>query len=197
VKVLHFGPEAEGHAIAGPIRALEPSLETAAMIDAERLSHFAGDPEEPMPIVTGAHVMLDELPQGAIEAIVDHHGPRASSPFIAFEIRHLGGALGRVPAGAGAARRFPAKFHTIAIGVPEQPGDAEILEAHAASLERALAPYENGRRYLNFTEVKHDTRAMFDGGDHARLAAIRAAYDPHGLLQSNHEIEAEQLSRAA
>ena len=114
-----------------------------------------------------------------------------------FELRQIGGALDRVPAGAGARGRLPGKILTVAVGLPGTPASAEALEAHVAKLEAALAPFENGQRYLNFVEHKEDTRAMYEGDAHARLAAIRAAYDPEGLLQGNHEIAPAALRRAA
>jgi hypothetical protein len=74
VKVLHFGPEAEGRAVAEPLRALDPQSELGGMIDVEQLSHFAGDPEEPVPAIVGGHVILDELTPAAIDAVISVGG---------------------------------------------------------------------------------------------------------------------------
>jgi hypothetical protein len=39
--------------------------------------------------------------------------------------------------------------------------------------------------------------SMYEAGDLARLAAVRAVYDPSGLLQGSHEIAPAALRRAA
>ena len=198
VKVVHFGSEAEGRAVTEPLRALGPMMEMGGMTDAEELSHFAGDPEEPVPAIIGGHAMLDELTPEAIDAIVAVAGPDAESPLIALELRQLGGALGRVPEGAGSRRRLPGKILTLGIGVPMGgPGHAAAIEAHLARIDAALAPFENGQRYLNFMETEHDVGAMYEGGDLGRLAAVRGAYDPDGLLQAGHEIAPAEVRLAA
>jgi FAD/FMN-containing dehydrogenase len=196
IKVLHFGPEAEGRAVAEPMRALEPLFELGGMIDVEELSHFAGDPEEPVPAIVGGHVILDELTPEAIDAVVGVGG--ADTPLIAFELRHIGGALGRVPEGAGARRRLPGKIVTIGIAVPMGgAGHEAAIHAHLAKMDAALAPHANGQRYINFVEEKSDMESMYEAGDLARLAAVRAVYDPSGLLQGSHEIAPAAMRRAA
>jgi hypothetical protein len=172
-------------------------MEMGGMTDAEELSHFAGDPEEPVPAIIGGHVMLDDLTPEAIDAIVALAGPDAASPLIALELRQLGGALGRVPEGAGARRRLPGKILTLGIGVPMYPGHAAAIEAHVTAIEAALRPFENGQRYLNFVEHDEDMATMYEDGDLARLAAVRGAYDAEGLLQANHEIAPAVMRKAA
>ena len=196
-KVLHFGSEEDGRRIAEPMRALGPAIELGGMLDAEAMSHFAEDPEEPLPVIVGAHMLMDDLSPEAIDAIVGLEGPQAGSPILMFQLRHLEGALGRAPEGAGARRRLPGKIATIAIAVPMEAGDAEAIHAHIAKLDAALAPFDNGQRYINFVEETHDTRAMYEDGDHARVAAVRAVYDPAGLLHANHEIAPAEVRRAA
>jgi hypothetical protein len=66
--------------------------------------------------------------------------------------------------------------------------------AHRASHERllalngALAPYDTGRRYLNFTGKRTDPARFFTPTAYRGLRAIKAATDPDGLFRANHPI---------
>jgi hypothetical protein len=53
---------------------------------------------------------------------------------------------------------------------------------------RALAPWSDGRLYLNFTEEPVDPAAAYAHDAWRRLQAVRAGYDPAGLFRANHEI---------
>jgi hypothetical protein len=52
----------------------------------------------------------------------------------------------------------------------------------------AIAPWNSGKRYMNFTEVRADTRTMFSEEAHERLLAVKAAYDASGRFLANHPI---------
>jgi FAD binding domain/Berberine and berberine like len=198
VEVVHLGSEEAGRAVSEPIRALGGAMEMGGMMDAEGLNHFHMDPEEPVPAIGGAHVMLDDLSPEAVDAIVSVGGPEAQHPLLMLELRHIGGALDRVPENAGARRRLPGKIVTYAAGMVMDAETAVAIESHLEKVELALRPYDSGHRYLNFVEHKESTESMYEGDDHARLASIRAQYDPAQLFQANHEIYAAQpLQQAA
>ena len=98
------GPGAE--AIAA-LRALEPELDTWAMVPAVALSRIHMDPEEPMPSLSEG-AFFGELDEAALEAFEAHIQPGA--PLMFAELRHLGGALARVPEGAGATGAFDGEY---------------------------------------------------------------------------------------
>jgi hypothetical protein len=56
------------------------------------------------------------------------------------------------------------------------------------ALNRALAPYDTGRRYLNFTDERTDPARFFAPQAYRRLRAVRAAADPDALFRANHPI---------
>jgi FAD binding domain/Berberine and berberine like len=198
VEIVHLGSEEAGIAVSEPIRALGGAMEMGGMMDAAGLNHFHMDPPEPVPAVGGAHVMLDDLSAEAVDAIVSVAGPQIQHPLLMMELRHIGGALDRVPEGAGARGRLPGKIVTYAAGMVMDAETAVAIESHLEKVEAALAPFDSGQRYLNFVEHKESTATMYEDGDHARLVAIRADYDPGQLFQSNHEIVTRQpLQQAA
>jgi FAD/FMN-containing dehydrogenase len=52
----------------------------------------------------------------------------------------------------------------------------------------AMAPYANGRSYLNFVEKHGNAGTGYDPRTWDRLRAVRRQYDPAGLFVANHQI---------
>jgi FAD/FMN-containing dehydrogenase len=173
--------------LLAPLRALGPEMDTFASIPPVGLSYIHMDPEEPMPAISDS-AMLDSLPAEAVDAIVDVAGPGSGSPLLMFEIRHIGGALGRY--GGGALSRFDGEYLYFSGGVPFDEGVVAALEGHFALVGAAIAPYTSGRQYLNFAERPHDPVAFYGTETYARLRRVKAAVDPLELFRGNHQIPA-------
>ena len=61
----------------------------------------------------------------------------------------------------------------------------------AAALDRfrdALAPYDNGTLYYNFTEAPANAARFYRDDAYTRLRHLRADFDPDGLIVANHPI---------
>jgi FAD/FMN-containing dehydrogenase len=181
------GDAREAAAIVEPLRALGPQIDSFAMIPAPGLQRIHMDPEEPIPGLAD-HTMLGALPPAAIDALLDVADPATGSPLLMVELRHLGGALGRVPEGAGALGAFNGEYLFFAAGIPVDAGVAAAIEAHLAFARAALAPYESGSVYLNFAERPIDAATIYRPWVLDRLRKIKAAYDPEDLFLSNHPI---------
>ena len=54
----------------------------------------------------------------------------------------------------------------------------------------AMAPWDDGRRHLNFEEHPADASAFYDDDTPARLREVKAQMDPRSLIHANHSIEA-------
>ena len=66
---------------------------------------------------------------------------------------------------------------------------AERGHRDAARLSRALAPYANGRSYLNFVEDEADVASGFPERAWLQLTGIRSAIDPDAaLFVGNHPV---------
>jgi len=179
------GGVADPAAVLAPLRRLAPEVDTFAHVPPVALSRIHMDPEQPMPYM-GHGELLDHLDAAGIDALVDVSGPE--SGLFMTELRHLGGAVGRVPEGAGAAARLHGEYLSFAGGMVASP---EMAEAVAAGLDRlgaALAPWANGAHYLNFTEKRVDPATFYAPADYARLQEIRATVDPRGLFVANHAV---------
>ena len=111
-----------------------------------------------------------------------------SSALVSAEIRHLGGALARPQAGQGSLGTLDCQFMTFGVGALAFEGAGPV---HHRALERiatALAPYDTGRQYLNFTEASTDPARFYRPDVFHRLRAVKAAYDPDDLFRANHPI---------
>ncbi|HEU4973749.1 MAG TPA: FAD-binding oxidoreductase [Baekduia sp.] len=182
-----LGTEPFARDVLAPLRALGPEIDLFAMAPPAALSRIHMDPEHPVPGAT-THAMLEDLPAEAIDAMVAVAGPGSGSPLLAVELRHAGGALARVPAGAGALSRLQAPYVMFSVGALMAPEMAEPVAAHLARVDEAFAPWASARSYLNFADVPTDTSRVYPDDTFAALRAIKATYDPTDLVHANHPI---------
>ncbi|GAA1868897.1 FAD-binding oxidoreductase [Asanoa iriomotensis] len=176
----------DAQAILASLRALDPEIDTFARVPAPAVARVHMDPEQPVP-GGGRSALLDGLPPEAIDRLLEVAGPDAGTTLNVIDIRQLGGAVGRVAPGAGAAARFDGQFLLLAAGV--LIGD--MAKQTIADCERtvdAVSAWSRGRMYLNYDEVGGDSSRGFDPDVWGRLCRIRAAVDPDRLFQANHEV---------
>ena len=186
IEAAFLGTAEEGAELLKPLRELGPIADTFAVGPPSILHDLHQDPREPVPGISTA-AQLGDLDAEAIDAFVDAIGPGSGSPFLAVELRHLGGALGRPAPDAGPLPQLDATFAMFAVGMAMDESMAAALHAHGERLQAALADHDRGR-YLNFTEQPTDTSAAFADAAYARLRETKAARDPNGLFVANHPI---------
>jgi FAD/FMN-containing dehydrogenase len=167
-------------ALVAPLRALGPEIDTFAPAPLTALPRLAMDPPGPLPS-TGTSLLLDALPDDALDALLAVAGPSAETPLPVVEVRHLGGALADPAPGGGALSALPGEHLVFATGLLT-PAAADATEAQLDRLERALAPWDSGRRYPAMCQRPVDPATAFRPAAWSRLRAVRAALDPDGLL---------------
>jgi hypothetical protein len=179
------GPVEAGADAVAALRALEPEIDTWAAASPAVLSRIHMDPEEPMPYLSET-LMLGALDDAALEAFAAPIRP--GSPVLFGELRHLGGALARVPEGAGAAGRLDGEYLMFGGGVLMGPETVAPVAAALREFRAALEAYATGAAYLNFAERPTDPATFYADGAYERLRAVRAAVDPAGRMVGNHPI---------
>jgi hypothetical protein len=184
-----LGDAGEAEAILAPLRSMEPVMDTWAAASPAVLTEVHMDPPEPMPVVTD-HLMLRELTPAAIDAYLEAAGPASESPLMIVELRHLGGALGRRAADAGALGALDAEFLQFSVGVPAVPDAVDGVAAAFGRIRDALAACTTERACANFADRATTTDELHSSAVAARLRAAKAAYDPQGLLRTGHAVEA-------
>ena len=178
-----LGP-AEGHRLEELLRGVaDPILGGFKPMPSASVARLHGDPEDPIPAI-GDGVLLEDLDDDAIEAFLGVTGE--GSPLLSAELRQLGGALSSPPEGAGARGHLEGRFALYGVGIPGAPAPAPELDAHLDRYLAAMGPWATGTRFLNFAERWHSLETLVPDEALGRLAKIRAAYDPDGLLVAPH-----------
>ncbi len=182
-----LGSDERGAELIAGLRALNPFMDTFARVPAKSLVRLHMDPEGGAPFASDS-AMLASFPDAAVDAFLAEAGPDAQTTLLMAELRQLGGALGRSHEGAGVLSRLDAEFVTFAGGIAATPEIGAQAHADAVRFTEALAPFANGREYLNFAENPVDTRAAYGADVWTQLTGIRSAVDPHGVFAANHPV---------
>ena len=129
-----------------------------------------------------------ELSDGAITDILDGVGS-LPSPECEIFIAHVGGQMSRIPADATA---YPVRSSHFIMNVHtrwrEASEDAVCIK-WARDLFDATAKHATGSVYINFMpDDEGDRVAEAYGANHARLAQVKAKYDPGNLFRLNQNI---------
>jgi FAD/FMN-containing dehydrogenase len=183
-----LGEEPEGRALLRRLRDLGPAIDTFAMVPPSELAELAMDPPDPLPFVSG-HELLEELPASLIDELLEIAGPESDSgtSLTMFQLRHMGGALGRRSPGAGARATLAGEVNLFTLGVAEGEEAVHAVEARIDRVVAAAQPYRAGH-YPNFVEEPADASTFFEAETWARLREVKAAYDPEDLFRGNHHV---------
>jgi FAD/FMN-containing dehydrogenase len=170
-----------GRAVVAPLRALAPELDTWGPASPAAMSRLHMDPEQPTPIAS-ASSLLGEIDTAGL----DEFGAAVQPPLLVGELRHLGGALSRVPEDAGALGSLHGEYALLGGGIVAE--SSREIDAALLRLRAATATYETGALYPNFTEWPAAVSRFYTDAVYARLQRVRARVDPHELMVANHPI---------
>jgi FAD/FMN-containing dehydrogenase len=125
------------------------------------------------------------------DAIAKHCDFAAKLPTM-FSTMHLypvNGAAHRVSPGDTPFSYRDAEFSQVIVGVSPDPADNDAMIKWAKEYYNALHPHGLGGGYINFMmdEGADPIRATYRG-NYARLAALKAKYDPGNFFNVNHNI---------
>jgi len=113
----------------------------------------------------------------------------ATSPRSAIILKRMGGATERVGAG-DTAFWYRRAAHNVHIGAEWTQGDPSSHRAWVHAARQAVTRASAGGGYVHFIaddEGPGRLRAAY-GGNYARLASVKAAYDPDNFFRVNHNI---------
>ncbi len=182
------GGQEEGEKVIAPLREIgEPAMDNFAQVPTTALTRIAMDPEPPVPGL-GHHATVKELPDEAIDAMVEAAGPETDSPLLLAEIRQLGGALARAPEHAGALDKIDAEFVVLGIGMLMDPALRDPIEGALDNLVGAVEPWRADGGYFNYAERACDVDAILPEETCKRLSHVKRSWDPDNMILANHEI---------
>jgi hypothetical protein len=185
------GDLAEGEAAWAPFRALaKPVVDVVGPIPYPALYRFTEAASAPGPTVNRS-VYLETIDDSVIEAMRDAY---ETSPGIMtlLQIRVLGGAVARVPAGdtAIAHRQAP-----IALFGMTRLGSLDALPAAVAWGDALLGKLQvkSVGVYSNFLEDEGEAcvREAYPARTYRRLAALKTVWDPQNVFRRNCNIRPE------
>ncbi|MET9312322.1 FAD-binding oxidoreductase [Kribbella sp. NPDC003505] len=185
VRFAYVGAAADGKALFQPIRDAGPTLiDAVGEMPASDIALIHNDPKDPTP-AWDRGLMLDELDAEFVTAFLEVAGPDQQLPLVAVELRHLGGATERdVPEGSAVGGRGGAGTLTM-IGVPDPNLFEKVLPATVDAVLGRLEPWVSPETTVNFAggfALPGSYQASWPADTFARLADVRAAYDPDSLF---------------
>jgi FAD/FMN-containing dehydrogenase len=195
--LVYAGEVADGERAVAPFRALATPM--ADMVRPMFYPEiFPPEPEGRRQVAAARTMFVDGIDRAAAETIVERL-QAATAPMAVTQLRVLGGAMARVPAGATAFAHRDRRIMGNVAAVYERPEERLRHEIWVAELAAEL-----GRRdgaYVGFLgdEGEERVRAAYPGPTWDRLAAVKARYDPDNLFRLNQNIPpaAEALDAAA
>jgi FAD/FMN-containing dehydrogenase len=183
---VHIGGAAEGEVLLAPMRALAPEIDTFAMVPPAALGDLAMDPPDPMPYAL-THHLLGDFTTDAVEDLLALVGPGSGSALAMVQLRHMGGALGRVAPGSGARATLPGEIAMLGLGLVFDEASGRAVAESCRALYDGMLAHRAGD-YPNFVEEPANAAGFFDTETWDRLRWVKALYDPEDLFRGNHHI---------
>ncbi|GAB2573125.1 FAD-binding oxidoreductase [Kribbella endophytica] len=172
---------AAGERLFQPIRdAATVLIDLVGEIPAARIADIHNDPRDPGPGWDRGQLLTD-IDADFVEAFLAVAGPAQQIPFVAVEIRHLGGAVARdVPEGSAVGGRG-ASYTLILIGAPDPSLFESVLPPAAEAVLKPLEPWKSPEHNVNYAgglTVPGSYEACWSPETFQRLADLRRTYDP-------------------
>jgi hypothetical protein len=76
----------------------------------------------------------------------------------------------------------------VAGGQAATPEEAEPMMAGIGAVRDRVRPHATGGSFLNFLSDADRTADAYTTGDHQRLRAVKATWDPDNVFGANHNI---------
>ena len=133
---------------------------------------------------------LDGLADAAIDTTVEWSNRRPSKDTLVI-IRHGGGAISRVGAEETAFGDRDSEWMLSIDSTWHDPAEDAVNVAYTRAFWDAAVPFSQGKTYFNFPGLLEEGDAAVRssyGANHARLAQIKATYDPRNIFRLNQNI---------
>jgi FAD/FMN-containing dehydrogenase len=132
---------------------------------------------------------LRELPDAVVNAVVEQ-ADRAPSLLSAVVLEYYGGAASRVAAGATAFPHREANYNLVILGQWSDAAEDQAQISWTRDCWEAVRPWASGAVYMNALSEDEGAKSVRDayGDNYARLATIKAVFDPNNLFRLNQNI---------
>jgi FAD/FMN-containing dehydrogenase len=187
IALLWTGDDADGVDLVQVMRDLEPDLDLVSPIPYVQLQSMIDDPPGMRQYWSADYHA--SLPDEAL-ALFIAAGNRRASPLTQHLLLPWGGELARIDEDATPMAQRGARWVTHPFATWTDPADDELNIAWVRGYRAANAPFTTGGVYLNFIGDEGGERilAAFGTDKLARLAGIKAEYDPANVFAGNQNI---------
>ena len=185
--LLYAGTAEDGERGVAPFRALASPIadQVKPIAYAEMFP-----PEDPdyHPTAIGRTLFVDHIDRAVAETILQYL-EASDAPMRVAQLRVLGGAMARVPAGATAFAHRSSRIMVNVAAFYTGEEDRVVRAAYVNDFAAALHQGDDGA-YVNFLgdEGEARVRAAYPGSTWERLVEIKHRYDPKNLFRRNQNI---------
>jgi len=188
IGVCYAGPVENGDWLLRPLRRLGPEVDAIEPMSYRALQQAkdAGFPSGQQHYWKAGY--LTALDDELIETMLDFVA-RMPSPASGVGLQQLHGAAGRVDATATAFPHRGDRYDCLILSQWPDPADAPQNIAWTRAMHAAITPFLADGVYVNNLgdPGEQGVNAAY-GGNYARLAALKAEYDPTNLFRHNQNI---------
>jgi FAD/FMN-containing dehydrogenase len=188
IALLWAGDPAEGLDAIKPFLDFHPDGNLVMPMPYVDFQQLIDDPPGLRHYCTGDY--LDELNDDAVDVFVTY-GIQRKSPLTQQILLPRGGAVAEHDDGSTPLGNRSARWLSHPFAVWQDSADNEANIDWVRGYRRDIAEYTTGGTYLNFIgdEGQDRVRAAFGPENYARLAAVKAAYDPRNVFRGNQNIK--------
>ncbi|MCU1570216.1 MAG: FAD-binding protein [Naasia sp.] len=188
--VLHLryafvGDDEEGERLLGPLRAAAPTfLDLVGEMPTSDIGSIHNDADQPGP-AWDRGMQLEDIDQDFVTEFLARAGARADVPFIAIEIRHIGGAASEEQHGGTAVGGRQAPFTLVMIGVPVPELFETAMPQKSDYIVAGILPWiatETNINFLGHVASTQQFASAWPSDAFDRLAETRTAWDPDKLF---------------
>ena len=198
--VCYSGPPDEAERVLGPLRAFgRPIADTVGPLPYAAMQSLFADAHPPGRLNYWKSSFLAGLSDDAIAVLIDRFAA-ASTSSLSLNLEHLQGAVARVDPAATAFGDRDAAYTLIVTGGWVDPADSAANVGWIRETWAALQPHAKDSVYVNYVDAGDDARTEAAyGANYARLAALKATYDPDNLFRHNQNVRpaGEPLNRTS
>jgi FAD/FMN-containing dehydrogenase len=132
---------------------------------------------------------IRSLHDEVIDKMIEHFR-NVPSPLSALLLERFGGQVSRIPEESSAFVHRHADYNLAIISRWADPSEADQNIAWARAIHDDIRPYSTGV-YVNYLGEEGEDRikAAYGPDVYARLAQLKAKYDPENLFRANHNIQ--------
>ena len=192
VQATWTGDPVYGEAAVAPLRRLPGLVADEARLRPYLELQSEVPAEIPPTLQENRSGFVPALAEPVIEAVADTLAQAPGGYMLGFV--HFNGAPVRVPLDATA---FPLRRRGVGHGISgfwRRPEERDAVTRWVHAYAARMAPHEGGGNYVNAMDAEGDeaVRAAY-GANYARLAALKAEYDPGNLFRHNQNIKPAAL----